>query len=397
MPQDSSLRSPPAPAAATSTYLPSAPSILLDLVRLLAAFTVAVGHLSQNYFTTGWPPVLMQDAQAAVAVFFVLSGFMIRYITRVKLGSLRQYAADRITRIYSVALPVLALTLLFDLISAHLHPAFYALNFSELGRRGLSPADAAHALNAGFWFRSLFRVALSLAMLAQSWFRDSSPLSNSPFWSICYECVFYALFGITLYLRGSKRILAWAVVFLLIGPTVLLMYPLWLLGCASYDAYDEGTLRSGTLLRLLGLSALSIAAVHGIPSIIRRTGASWFYVGRAVPSMDIVAIATAFLLPLFCLAIRNVGVAERNPLVRFIRKAAAATFPLYLIHFPLFVLLAAALPYSRNTLSAKLAILILAFLLSLLLSGPCDRLKDAFRRRLMPGKRNSAGNPAPPA
>ena len=178
MPQDSSL--PPLPAAAASILLPAAPSILLDVVRLLAALTVAIGHLSQNYFTTGWPPVLMEYAQAAVAVFFVLSGFMIRYITRVKLGDFRRYAADRVTRIYSVALPALALTLLFDLISAHFQPAFYANNFSDLGRRGLSPLVAAHTLNAGFWLRSLLRVALSLAMLAQSWFRDSSPALGQP-------------------------------------------------------------------------------------------------------------------------------------------------------------------------------------------------------------------------
>ena len=133
--------------------------------------------------------------------------------------------------------------------------------------------------------------------------------------------------GSPLYLRGRPRLLALSIVFLLIGPTVILLYPLWLLGCASYDAYDQGILRSGPLLKLIGLSGLSVAAIHGVPWLIHRTGATWFYFGRAVPSMDIVAIATAFLLPALCLAIRNLPVAERHPLVRFTRKALRRHLP----------------------------------------------------------------------
>jgi hypothetical protein len=38
-------------------FLAPGPSIILDIVRFLAALTVAVGHLSEGYFTTGWSPV----------------------------------------------------------------------------------------------------------------------------------------------------------------------------------------------------------------------------------------------------------------------------------------------------------------------------------------------------
>jgi peptidoglycan/LPS O-acetylase OafA/YrhL len=86
-------------------FLAPSPSIILDVVRFLAALTVAVGHLSKGYFTTGWSPVLMKFAVGSVSVFFILSGFMIRYVTRVKYGDLRRYTVDRFARIYSVALP----------------------------------------------------------------------------------------------------------------------------------------------------------------------------------------------------------------------------------------------------------------------------------------------------
>ena len=211
------LVSPKDTRSSSPQYLAPGPSIFLDIVRFLAALTVAVGHLSQDTFTTGWSPALMNWAEGAVSVFFILSGFMIRYVTSVKYGDLRRYAADRIARIYSVALPAIALTILFDLISAHVNPAYYAVNFGDSAQRVPSFLPFAQTLFSLTWFRGLFRIVLSLTMLSQSWFHDSSPLSNSPFWSLSYECVYYALFGIALYLRGKKRIIAWVVVFLLIG------------------------------------------------------------------------------------------------------------------------------------------------------------------------------------
>jgi peptidoglycan/LPS O-acetylase OafA/YrhL len=332
----------------------------------------------------------MEWAEGAVAVFFVLSGFMIRYITSVKYGDLRRYAADRIARIYSVALPAIALTILFDLISAHVNPTYYAANFGASAQRVPSFLPFAHTLFSLTWFRGLFRIVLSLTMLAQSWFRDSAPLSNSPFWSLSYECVYYALFGIALYLRSRKRIIACIIVFLLIGPTIFLMFPLWLLGCAAYDAFQDGALKKKSLTKLLLLSLLSIACIHGSRVLIDHFHASWFYIGRLVPWMDTVAIATVILLLPACLALRKLQISENHLAVRIIRKVAAATFPLYLIHFPLFVLLAAVVPYPHASLWAKLALLATALTLSILLTGLCDAFKGHLRNKLLPRK-----NPTP--
>jgi len=364
-------------------YLAPAPSILLDIVRFLAALTVAIGHLSQSYFTTGWPPVLMRYADGSVAVFFILSGFMIRYITRVKYVDLRSYAVDRVARISSVVLPAMALTILFDLLSSHFNPAFYAPNFGDKAGHGTFHLPLLHTALSQAWSQ-VIRVVLSLTMLSQSWFRDSSPLSNSPFWSLSYECVFYALFGIALYLRGKKRVTGILLVFLLIGPTIFLMFPLWLLGCAAYDAYQDGALKRKVLIKLAALSLLSLAGVHGSRALIEHFHANWFYIGRLVPSMDIVAIATVAILPPLCVATRNLRISEQHLVVRGIRRVAAATFPLYLIHFPLFVLIAATIPYPHASLLAKFALLAAALTLSLLLAGLCDSLKDYLRKTFLP-------------
>jgi peptidoglycan/LPS O-acetylase OafA/YrhL len=366
-------------------FLAPAPSILLDIVRFFAALTVAIGHLSQSYFTTGWPPVLMNFAEGSVSVFFILSGFMIRYITCVKYGDLRRYTVDRAARIYSVVLPTMALTILFDLLSSHFNPAFYATNFGEGPGHGTFDLPVFHIALSQAWSH-VVRVLLSLTMLSQSWFRDSSPLSNSPFWSLSYECVYYALFGIALYLRGKKRVAGLTLVFLLIGPTIFLMFPLWLLGCAAYDAYQDGALKRSSIIKLTVFSVLSLAGVHGSRALVEHSHANWFYIGRLVPSMDVVAIATvAILLPL-CIAVRNLQISEQHFVVRGIRRVAAATFPLYLIHFPLFVLIAANVPYPHHSLWAKFALLTTALTLSLLLASLCDSLKDHLRETFLPAR-----------
>jgi peptidoglycan/LPS O-acetylase OafA/YrhL len=182
----------------------------------------------------------MDLAVASVSVFFVLSGFMMRYISSIKPGNLRGYAVDRFARVYSVVLPALALTILFDSLSAHFNPSLYFSNVFGDPTQTHAWMSHSHTFASQIWFRVLVRILSNLVMLSQAWFQDLSPLSNSPFWSLSYECVYYALFGITLYLRGSRRALGWALIFLLIGPNVLLLFPLWLLGCAAYDAYQNG-------------------------------------------------------------------------------------------------------------------------------------------------------------
>lgn len=359
------------------------PSIILDVVRFLAALTVAVGHVSQPYFTTGWSPVLMDFAVGAVSVFFILSGFMIRYVTVVKYGDLKRYTADRFARIYSVVLPALAITIVFQIVAAHFNRAYYDANFGGTGH-ATSHIRLVQALLSQTWLREVLRYLGTLTMLSESWFQDAVPLFNTPFWSLSYECVYYALFGIFLYFRGARRIFGWVILFFLIGPTVFLMFPIWLLGCAAYDAYQEGVWNKNSLLKLAGFSLLSIVGVHGSHAVVDHFHLLRFNISRVdVVSMDFVGIVTvAVILPL-CIATRNLRISEKHIVVRGIKRAAAATFPLYLIHFPLFALLAATVPYPHASLLAKLLLLAAALTLSIVLSAPCDTLKDYLRRLLL--------------
>ncbi len=177
----------------------------------------------------------------------------------------------------------------------------------------------------------------------------------------------------------------WLIVFLLIGPTVFLLFPLWLLGVTAYDAYEEEAMTGATVWRVGLLSLLAVGGVHGSGALIEHLHAGWFYTRdmERTANVDMVAIVTAVTLIVVCRAVRKVQMSERSLVVRGVRKMAAATFPLYLIHLPLFIALAATMPYPRDSMWAKVAILGTGLGMSLLLCGPCDRLRGYWRRRYL--------------
>jgi peptidoglycan/LPS O-acetylase OafA/YrhL len=115
----------------TGTYRPGermSPilSLYLDLTRAAVALIVLLSHcwlvLFPNY-PLHWP------GPAAVIVFFVLSGFVIAYVTDGHDRTLGQYALNRLARLWSVALPALA----FGLLVSH----FVDTRSSRQSRRSL--------------------------------------------------------------------------------------------------------------------------------------------------------------------------------------------------------------------------------------------------------------------
>ena len=96
-------------------------SAFLDLMRTLAAFSVFMSHLSKPQFDGESLSIFFQWGHTAVIVFFVLSGFVISWAAE-RDGSAREYIINRASRIYSVALPALALTWMIDNFLISYHP-----------------------------------------------------------------------------------------------------------------------------------------------------------------------------------------------------------------------------------------------------------------------------------
>jgi peptidoglycan/LPS O-acetylase OafA/YrhL len=368
---------------ATVRKLPVATSLYLDVIRFAAALTVACGHLTQKYFSTGWQDHTML-AVNAVGIFFVLSGFVIRYTTRLKYHRVGEYWIDRSARIYSVVLPAVLFTVVADGSARTFNPAYYLGNWSG---------------NLDHPALSLFT---NLTFTSQVWSESIPLFSNGPFWSLSYECFYYVLYACAFYLSGMRRFVSVLLIGLFAGPHILLLLPLWLLGCAIFDAYER--LRASSVAKPLLHLAFAAAGVLGfllrhrafvVVFDLKSSLARVFLAHHHQPinlrwTLDYysVGIPAAFLLLWSAVSMETLKGPRPSVVTRAVRLMAEGTFPLYLFHFPCLVLIAALVPYNHGSAATKIVILLLIVVVGVSLAVPTSRLKnvlrDWLRRKFMP-------------
>ncbi len=189
-------------------------SLYLELLRLLAATEVVLFHLNGFPLLGGHRAAWNAFGHEAVVVFFVLSGFVIAFAAETREHTAKAYTVSRLTRIYSVALPCLFFTLLFDRIGLALVPQLYA---------GLVTDGSA-----------VVRLMLGGLFLNESWTLSAQMFSNTPYWSIAYEFWYYAVFAGLFYFRGLSRIALTALACAVAGYKILLLFPIWALGWGVY-------------------------------------------------------------------------------------------------------------------------------------------------------------------
>ncbi|MGM9491832.1 acyltransferase family protein [Ideonella sp. YS5] len=312
-------------------------SIYLDLVRFLTALMVFVVHANYQRFTGGLPFLwrFKDLGNDAVMVFFVLSGFVIAHVVTTKERTLTEYAASRLARLYSVVVPALILTITLDAAGSVFDPSLYS----------------------GRWYeydQPLQRVLAGLTFTNELWFSYTRPFSNGPFWSLGYEPWYYALFAAAHFLRGHVRYVAVTVVCLVIGPKILLLMPVWLLGVWAYRETTRSRLGAGQGLTLMiGSAALYLVfRLNDGPDHLLELSREWL--GTDI-LYDKLAWSRKFLssyLIGICVALHFIGASALAPhlrrlpglLERPIRFAAGLTFSLYLLHYPLLQFFAALTP-----------------------------------------------------
>lgn len=299
-------------------------SIMLDLVRGLAALVVLVGHGMGLDMYTGPGQLPKQLPHDAVIVFFVLSGLVIAHSTMVRTNSLRDYAIARCARI----LPVAWFAILFSL-------ALFLL-CRQLGLQDQMPAPFNRA--------TLATVGLPFIFMSESAIGQGL-VWNSPYWSLAYEVWFYILFGAWLFVHGKWRVTVLAVLAFLAGWKVLVLLPIWLLGAALVRHADKTCISLKTSpLALIGGGALCVAAhwisVDAVYAIAEATGIDRKLAGSSqfmftdLPMGLGIALVFVGLRPL----------AERaGPLLqacaRPIRWLAGFSFTLYLLHIPILLVI----------------------------------------------------------
>jgi peptidoglycan/LPS O-acetylase OafA/YrhL len=228
----------------------------LDMLRGLAALGVVVGHIrgfsvinyaaaeshslfdQLFYFVTGL-------GHQSVIAFFALSGFLVggpalRDI--VNHGwSWRPYVLRRLTRLWTVLIPALLLTWVFDTAGGALgghagyEGAFYSMSFI-----GPSPADPANLSLPTFLANILFMQTIVAPVFG----------SNGPLWSLANEFWYYVTFPLLLLGLIGGGVLS-RVCNGLIGLALLMLLPIemmllgsiWVAGAVAHHAAAQHNLR----------------------------------------------------------------------------------------------------------------------------------------------------------
>lgn len=338
-------------------------SILLDVLRFGAACVVLLSHFCHSDISSGF-----RDHSAAghlaVAVFFVLSGFVIRFVTLSREATAKQYFIDRASRIYSVAIPALLITIVLAWFSAVPIP----------------------------WKSLPLQIVANLTFQAQDWGHEIYLLQNGVFWSLSFECIYYVAYGLAFY-RVRYRWPLCILLFLIAGPSIALMFPVWLLGCWAFDAYQK--LRESRYLPSLAfVAALAVSFVARRPILrfvqltdyyhrtawIHQLAGTVPWLSKASGSFVLVGILTAgFIvasLPLLdCMQTSKV-------LERSVRTVADSTFVLYLIHLPMLVFAVKLLGSPIKSLWGAFGVISSIILVCTAIAIPLDALKLNMRVRM---------------
>lgn len=341
-------------------------SLYLDIVRLTAALVVFVHHASYERFGGAWLSAFSGFAHEAVVVFFVLSGFVIAYVVDTKENTASTYVIARFSRLWSVAIPAILGTILMDALGRALAPEVYV------------PGETAV---------DIFRITASLLFLNEWWFSHLHVGSNGPYWSLSFEGSYYLLFGLFMFIR---RPWPWIIISsLLIGPKIILMMPAWIAGVIAYrqtkTTYNRQT---GVVLTIVGLILALAFLVFRIGNVYITY--RWRYVlgdelfdafGHAVYFVSDTIIAAGVALHILGVAILSANVVIRKQLARMVSRASAATFPIYVIHYPaLLFFTAVSLAYFGEKNSAM--IFVSSAMIGIVLTPLGEFLRRWMRKKL---------------
>ena len=322
-----------------------ATSCFLDATRWMAALGVVVAHVCTLVMKTGGEGagsslgVLVLGyfgniGHLAVVIFFVVSGYLVggQELLRLRDGarlSVRRYAIQRFSRIYTVLAPALLMTLVFDGLGGRL--ANGSGVYSDLPPPWMHPIESREGLG------TVLGNLLNLQTIAVETLGSDGPL-----WSLANEWWYYVVFGLVLVSLAPDRGVAWraaalasaAVVLGALPAEISLWFSLWLFGV--------GLAVLGRRWRGLPYPvAIGVMVVGFLVSLLgmRLTELFWTQPRAVLNAYSLVvdaSVAVAF----------GVGLLSANRSVskgsgRVHRMLAGFSFSLYAVHYPALLFLLA--------------------------------------------------------
>lgn len=320
-------------------------SLLLDFLRGFSTFLVLVAHTQQILVNPTWMPfslsgrsdvvpfVYSQIGALGVMIFFVLSGFLITYSigdnlknNRFKKFDAIRYFEGRLRRLFppllfSQGMVLLAFGVLY----------FFGANSSTYFATGKELYLVRNELgfNVVDYLGSLFFLNTIVDGV-------NSPVINGPLWSVAQEFWFYMVAGLlVLSFYNRKMLVALAVVlaFLISQGDVFFLYGfgVWLFGCLvailHMTKFHERKFMVVMTIFIIAFAVWGVLIYLSADSFIRNRHKFVF------------GIAFSFLLLLLLNSETLMRFFFRLWLFKKIAEQAAFSYTLYLIHFPLLLLI----------------------------------------------------------
>lgn len=335
------------PGRAASYALSEGSSVTLDLIRMVSAQIVVVGHLSRGLgvLPALQPPNVPYMQNVAVVVFFILSGFLISNVVITRLArpdySFRVYFIDRFARIYTGLLPAVAFVLVLDAIQIAVAPDLYAHRDAYDARtvagnllmlQDFPLADEVDRLISGVEGASLLAV--------------TSLGSGRTFWTLAIEWWIYLAFGWMLLqgeLRRHRPLVYWGLLVLLAPVPVYNLVSgrgdgltaVWLIGMLVFLALWRQVVPRLSKWSAAGV-AVVFAALAGARGLITTDAYDLLFA-------SLLAAALCFLLISTDQGLVRYGARTQ----RVIRVMAAYSFTLFLTHLSVYELVTRWLAAAR--------------------------------------------------
>ena len=329
--------------------------LLLDGLRGVAAISVVWGHA---LVCTGraTPP----GFELAVDFFYILSGFVVAHAYQARLATgmtWSSFARVRLIRLY----PLMMLGALIGIGVA----AFLLLRSADFA-----------------WWRLWASAALSLIALP-SFLIPTSPLvfpMNSPSWSLSFEFVANFIYG-ALGPKLSQRVLIALTGF---GAVALVATALWF--GALTVGYQKTTILGG--FARVGFGFLCGLAIHGcarMPRLRPRIGlliACLLAFILLAPIPQPLSLQLALVIVAFPMMVQAAASVDLGPRASKISKLLGeASYPLYILHFPILQLITRAIERIDPSGHVKGAFLIVEVVACILVSYGALTLFDKPIRR----------------
>ena len=238
---------------------------------------------------------------------------------------------------------------------------------------------------------AMLRMFTSLTFMYEIWGVSIMSFSNTPYWSLCYEMWYYIFFAMVTFTRAKPRILLVSAAALLVGPKILLLAPIWMLGVILHRWKLLYRIPEwlGWLLFVLSLLLYALFQDYEMTeagsALLRQWIGEKWHRNLTFSKFFLTDYPLALIIAANFLGFRSVAhrcTAFLVPLEKPIRWVAGFTFSLYIFHQPLIQFFAAVINGNPNNAVFYFQVIACTFATIVIVVSYFERQRHPLRQYL---------------